>query len=286
MVLLKRWWSQQSADFQRNASKLLVQFWEIYLRLKQQSNQQCNELLDCDIVNFHTSLLLSVDMDSPKIEKGRGLQLVFLKLLTMQESSKNTASALATFLLLANTELLYHFNAHQQLAKGCKLQVWRVFFLFCLFLQFGVFCLFWFFNRTIQKKASTAMLALQLRPPTSETGNGSPTNSLIEKSKLKYFREYIPNQWYQSTQSSLHRLSISNKQDNTTLGKTTSVSILTFTCFLTILHTQSSSHTASERATWQPSLHLVFKTFLTIHQVLDTGVGTGVCEFLQRRRND
>lgn len=63
-------------------------------------------------MNFHTSLLLSVDMDLPKIEKGRGLQLVFLKLLTMQESSKNTASALATFLLLANTELLYHFNAH------------------------------------------------------------------------------------------------------------------------------------------------------------------------------
>lgn len=41
------------------------------LRLKQQSNRQCNKLLDCDILNFHTSLPLSVNMNLPKIEGER-----------------------------------------------------------------------------------------------------------------------------------------------------------------------------------------------------------------------
>lgn len=132
---------------------------------------------------------------------------------------------------------------HQQLAEGCKLQVWV-----CFFgggrrgAGFGFFFVWLVFNRATQKKTHTAMPALHIRPPTSEAGNGSPTNSLFEKSKLKCFREGIPNQWYQSTQSSLHRLSISNRQDNITLGKTTPVCILTFTCFLKILQPQNSQH--------------------------------------------
>lgn len=79
----------------------------------------------------------------------------------------------------------------QLVAKDCKLHVqgflrvwfWRffgVFFqlvggrgFFCGFVWLGVF------NRTIQKKTGTAMLALPLK-----TGHGSPTNSLFEKSEV------------------------------------------------------------------------------------------------------
>lgn len=65
------------ADFQRNTPNFALQWGKSYLRLKQQSNQQCNDLLDCDILNFHTSLL-SADVELPKIEKRRGLELYFL----------------------------------------------------------------------------------------------------------------------------------------------------------------------------------------------------------------
>lgn len=123
-------------DFQRKASKLAVPLGKSYLRLKQQSNQQCNELLDCDILNFHTSLLQSVDVELPKTEKGRGLELC---LKSADELWMNTASALATLPLLANTECLGYF--HDLSATCCQgLQT------SCLGLFEGlVLAIFWFF---------------------------------------------------------------------------------------------------------------------------------------------
>lgn len=116
---MKDWMVQ--VDFQRKASKPAVPLGKSYLRLKQQRNHQCNELLDCDILNFHTSLLLSVDVELPKIEKGRGLELC-LKVLTVQTSSEWTLHQHWLRCHCWQTQNAWDiFIIWQQLAKDCKL---------------------------------------------------------------------------------------------------------------------------------------------------------------------
>lgn len=188
------------ADFQSNTPKLAVSLGKSYLRLKQKSNQQCNDLLDCDILNFHTSPLLPVDVQLPKIEKGRGLELCFLRVLTVQMSS---ASALAPLPLLANSQWHGHFGNLSATCQGLQTSGW----------DFGDFFQVFFsvFNRTIQKKISTAMLAVAQKqdmdlPPTAH---------------LKYQNQFFQRR-HPKSMASIYTILIPKafhfKQDNISLG--------------------------------------------------------------------
>lgn len=130
-------------------------------------------------------------MNLPKIKKRRAFSCFFLKCWQCKRAWKTLHQHWLHFYCWQIQNGYVILIIHQQLATGCKLQVWGFWGVFIWFV-----CICWlvgFFNRTMQKKTSISMLTLQTGPPTSETGNESPTNSLFEKSKLKSFRKDIPN---------------------------------------------------------------------------------------------